>query len=111
MCGFFVKQTEEHDEGQNRIQLLAGTRHRRESDKAVQACNDYCKMQFGASLRKLLVRYVAQDGDVPTQSLDTLKGWSRRYGWQERLDLWVFRPDGELRKRLQNSKSVEGVRG
>jgi hypothetical protein len=72
------------------IELLAGVRGERESDKAVQACNDYLRMGPGRSLEKLLGVYRGQTGakpgpeNPPTTRRNTLKEWSADYTWQAR---------------------------
>jgi hypothetical protein len=66
------------------IELLAGVRGERESDKAVQACNDYLRMGPGRSLRGLVERYQTATEAPPTQRLKSLKDWSRFHTWQDR---------------------------
>lgn len=70
------------------IEPLAGQRQKGESNKAVQACNDYLRMGPGRSLRLLLLQYAITDQNLPpTKSNATLKEWSVRYRWQERAAL------------------------
>lgn len=76
------------------VQLLAGERIEGESDRAIQACNDYLRMGVGRSLRGQLEHYVKQaSSDVlaeepPTVKFGTLCTWSDRYGWVERTKLY-----------------------
>src|SRR4051794_6544574 len=68
-----------------RVVLLCGTRHANEDDPAVLACNDWLLLGPGRSLRGLLAQYTRiHQHTPPTRSLDTLKRWSRVYGWQAR---------------------------
>jgi hypothetical protein len=56
----------------------------RETARAKAAFNDYLTLGPGRSLEKLLERYRTVP-NPPTTRLPTLKGWSARFGWQERL--------------------------
>jgi hypothetical protein len=67
-----------------RPELIIGERQPRESQKAVQACNDYLRLGPGRSLAKLLDRYRAGAEAPPTRRLNTLKGWSGQFEWQIR---------------------------
>lgn len=68
-----------------RPELLAGEYKDNETPRAVQACNDYLRMGPGRSLSKLLAKYARNHKKTqPTESFDTLKGWSADYDWQLR---------------------------
>jgi hypothetical protein len=74
------------------VALLAGERHDKESEKAVQACNDYLRMGPGRSLRRLSDVYIqqassdAQAAKPPTTKPNTLFTWSTDYDWQKRAE-------------------------
>jgi hypothetical protein len=68
----------------------------RETSRARQAWADYLALGEGRSLEKLAADYVSRSGSgpdpdretgpaPPTRFLSTLKEWSARFGWQERL--------------------------
>ena len=64
-------------------------RLRGETRKANQALRDYCHLGPGRSLsalRKLYQDYT--DQIPPTRSMATLKVWSGRYHWQDRMKAW-----------------------
>jgi len=69
------------------VEVLAGEKHKGETSKAIQACNDYLRMGPGRSLR-LLVKCYSEDKQkqAPTRSLQTMFGWSTRYDWQARAE-------------------------
>ncbi len=70
------------------VQPLTGTRQEGETSRAVQACNDYLRMDIERSLAKLQQKYVepASKTKVPTKHLRTLSTWSSRWGWVERAE-------------------------
>lgn len=72
------------------LEPLAGQRQKRESSKAVQACNDYLRMGVGRSLRLLLSKYrnIQEQTRTPTTNFATLGAWSQRYSWQKRAELY-----------------------
>lgn len=71
------------------VELLVGTRHKGESDKAVAACNDYLRMGFDRSVTTLHTNYThTSPENAPSKSLRWLKEWSRKYGWVERASLY-----------------------
>jgi len=88
------------------VELLAGVKYKRETSRAIQACNDYLRMGPVRSLRMLAVHYgeTAQNL-VPTRSLATLCGWSTRYAWQTRAEEY----DTELEAR--KNAEAEAVMG
>lgn len=76
-----------------RPSLLAGERKDNESDRAVQACNDYLRMGPARSLPKLQAKYTKSHKTTqPTESLDTIKRWSTEFDWQLRASAY----DAEL---------------
>jgi hypothetical protein len=65
--------------------LLAGERKPGESNRAVQACNDYLRMGPGRSLVDLIKKYTESDQtSPPTTSIGTLKAWSSKLDWESR---------------------------
>jgi hypothetical protein len=67
------------------IELLAGQRQKNESEKAVQACNDWLRLGSGRTLCKLLDKYAELHRIAPpTTSKDTLKKWSTGFNWANR---------------------------
>lgn len=66
------------------IEPLAGQRQSGESNRAVQACNDFLRMGPGRSLTALMGKYRESQENSVTQSLNTLMKWSADYGWSER---------------------------
>jgi len=69
------------------VEVLAGEKHKGETSKAIQACNDYLRMGPGRSLRLLARDYHGSKQKLaPTQSLGTLTNWSTRYDWQDRAE-------------------------
>lgn len=77
------------------IDPLVGERYPSETDKAVQACNDYLRMGAGRSLTLLVQNYnEIKQNQAPTQSKGTLITWSANFGWVERASLY----DGEMER-------------
>lgn len=67
------------------LQPLKGQRQKSESDNAVIACNDWLRMGTGRTLPELLHRYSEIPQDTPpTNSIETLKTWSKKFLWAER---------------------------
>src|SRR5262245_30533116 len=66
------------------LELLAGQRQKGETDKAVQACNDWLRLGAGRTLPELLSKYREIPRNAATKSIETLQGWSKRLGWAER---------------------------
>jgi len=78
----------------SKVKLLAGETQKSESNKAIQACNDYLRMGVGRSLAELSRIYTAQHHEAPpTQSWDTLKAWSCKYNWSNRAGQWDSNTD------------------
>jgi len=68
-----------------KIEPLNGQRQKSETDKAVQACNDWLRLGSGRSLPKLYGKYTnSNQNQPPTSSFATLKDWSSRFKWAER---------------------------
>ena len=64
-----------------------------ESRNGNQAFRDYCMMGSKRSYKALLKRYVtmpAEEGTPPTRSKNTLKSWTSKFKWQQRLEAWIF---------------------
>ncbi len=60
----------------------------RETNKAKQAFEDYFNLGPGRSLATLAAQYQRQKGtkqSPPTSNLRTLKTWSTKHGWQDRI--------------------------
>jgi hypothetical protein len=67
------------------LKPLIGERAKGESDNAVVACNDWLRLGTGRTLTALVQKYTeTHQKTPPTQSLDTLKGWSKKFKWSER---------------------------
>lgn len=73
-----------------KIEPLAGERMENESDRAVQACNDFLRLGPGRSLPKLLKKFGKnrRNAEAPTDSYNTLERWSSDYGWPKRATLY-----------------------
>lgn len=80
-----LKQAKQSTTEPQELELLSGQRQKSESDKAVQACNDWLRMGAGRSLPDLQQLYTDTNRSIPiTASLATLKMWSSTFGWAER---------------------------
>lgn len=71
------------------IEPLAGQRQNGESDKAIQACNDWLRMGSGRSIPSLLQHYrdlsnFQRGFEPPSASHPTLYTWSSNYDWSSR---------------------------
>ena len=67
------------------IELLAGDPQNGESDKAAIACNDWLRLGPGRSLPALLEKYRQMPpNSAPTESINTLQNWSKRFSWAAR---------------------------
>jgi hypothetical protein len=73
---------------------------------AVEAFEDYYKLGPQRSLPKLEVQYRSSTEAVPTKYLTTLKQWSTRYGWQQRIRDRITEEEGQVRAALQE-QSIE----
>jgi len=84
------------------LELLAGQREKGESNKAVQACNDFLRLGPGRSLSALLQKYNdSEDKLAPTRSEGTLNNWSSRFHWQERATEYDRRTEEEKTARAK----------
>lgn len=86
-----------------KIRLLAGSRQKGESSKAVQACNDYLRMGPGRSLFRLIEKYneLEESITVPTRAKGTVNKWSADYAWQERAESYDVRIEEQKNKRAE----------
>ncbi len=85
---------------------LKGQRQSSESDRNVQACNDWLRLGPGRSLPDLLVKYSEMKGNIaPTQSLASLTAWSSKYGWAERAT--AYDSDFEMLKNARRAEAME----
>lgn len=73
-------------EPEPQLDLLSGQRQNGESDKAVQALNDWLRLGNGRTLSWLLEKYTDSPHNAPTDSLNTLKHWSKTFNWAERAN-------------------------
>ena len=94
------------------VDLLAGERKPRETPKAIRGCNDYMRLEAGRSLSILHTKYtdgsLGKHQEPPTKSLDTLKGWSLKFGWVERANLYDLAMEAR-RKEIIDEKMYEGL--
>lgn len=87
------------------LDLLAGELKPNETNKAIQACNDYLRMGAGRSLRKLVQSYnEASTENPPTKHLKTIADWSTTLNWQARAESY----DAEIER--QKNEAVESRR-
>lgn len=98
------------------VDLLAGQRQPKESDKALIACGDYLRMGPGRSLMKLVEKYRGQSGGEPgvnlppTKRLSTLEEWSAKFSWQARAaeyDAGWEERKNKIRERELNSGAAQ----
>lgn len=67
------------------LELLKGQRRKGESDKSVQACNDFMRLGTGRTIPLLLQHYeFLQESAKPTDSIHTLYRWHNDYEWKLR---------------------------
>lgn len=66
------------------LEPLAGQRQNGESNRAVQACNDFLRMGPGRSVTALMGKYQETPENSTTQSLYTLQKWATEYKWFDR---------------------------
>lgn len=88
------------------LALVVGERQRGESSMAVIACNDYCRMGYRRSMRKLERMYEDMDEQgvpVPTTSMRTMELWSQRYGWVARAEAY------DMAKEAQRNARAEAI--
>ena len=96
------------------IELLVGERKEGETDRAVQACNDYLRMGVGRSLRGLLEHYIKQASNdaltenPPTLKFSTIGTWSDKHGWVERSSAYDATVDASKTAEI-NRLRTEGL--
>ena len=85
------------------MELLAGERQSSETDRAVQACNDFLRLGAGRTLPKLLERYrrSRKKSEPATDSYDTLQKWSSQYDWQDRASIYDTGVEQQKNERRQ----------
>lgn len=72
-----------------RPEPLVGERKEGETDRAVQACNDYLRMGSGRSTEKLHKKYTeCTQEKPPSTNYRVLREWSRNFDWVERASLY-----------------------
>lgn len=80
-----VPNEQEPDAKQYLLELLAGSRYENESDKSVQACNDWLRLGAGRTITLLLEQYeFMPENTSPTKSLNSLYKWHNVYNWKSR---------------------------
>jgi len=87
------------------LELLVGQRHERESDKAIQACNDWLRLGVGRTIPLLLEQYeFLQENVIPTRSINTLYTWHNEYDWRSRAA--IYDVDLEERKNKERESVI-----
>ncbi len=82
------------------IMPLVGERQKGETRRAIIACNDYLRMGPGRSLEKLRQSYVKTTSTAPpTRNLRVLQGWSAKFGWVSRAELYDIQVEAEKNAR------------
>lgn len=94
------------------LEPLSGQRQKGESDKAIQAANDFLRLGPGRTLSALLSKYSESNHfKPPTKSLATLKDWSMKFDWQERAAAfdatWEARKNAERQAELDYGLSLD----
>ena len=97
------------------IELLVGKTRPVESNKAVQACNDYLRMGPGRGLITLHQIYTAVNSQSqfkpPTTVYATLRQWSSKFDWAARAELhdatWEERKNDERRRVFNYGLSLD----
>jgi len=86
----------------DRLEPLAGMRQVGESNKAVQACNDYLRLGPGRTLLGLFRKYKDTQLDAtPTRSRVTIEHWSSDYRWADRASVYDQRLETEKNLRAR----------
>lgn len=76
-----------------------------ETVKSYQAFIDYCQMGAARSLADLHQTYTEGTPEkAPTRQLRTIKGWSSRWHWQERVAEYSQNVNAEREKRLEQAR-------
>lgn len=88
------------------LELLSGQRHARESDKAVQACNDFLRLGVGRTVPMLHDEYeFTLENLSPTKSLPTLYQWHKEFEWKARAA--IYDVDLEQRKNAEREAVIK----
>ena len=74
---------------------------RAEKPEAARAFEDYYALGEGRSLARLAAMYRASSNPAPTRHIRTLKDWSARHGWQQRIKDRDAEDAEEVRKALK----------
>lgn len=91
------------------MELLAGERKENETDRSVQACNDYLRLGSGRSIEKLHRNYTESTSDEsPSKSLRWLAEWSRKYDWVQRASAYDAEIDASKTAEVQRLRT-EGL--
>lgn len=77
--------------------------------KAAQAFADYAALGAGRSLDKLVTHYQSRPESAPTRQLTSLKVWSTKYGWQDRIKRMAAEQTAEVAE-LERAILVNGTR-
>ena len=72
-----------------------------EKPEAARAFEDYYALGEGRSLSRLAAMYRASTEPAPTRHIRTLKDWSTRHGWQQRVKDRDAEDAAEVRKALK----------
>lgn len=72
-----------------------------EKPEAARAFEDYYALGEGRSLARLAAMYRASSNPAPTRHIRTLKDWSARHGWQQRIKDRDAEDAEEVRKQLR----------
>jgi hypothetical protein len=94
------------------LEPLVGQRQNGESDKAIQAVNDWLRLGAGRTLPALLSKYAeTHQNTPPTKSLDTLKQWSSDHSWAERAaeydQAWEERKNAQRERVLRAGLALD----
>lgn len=73
-----------------------------EKPEAARAFEDYYALGEGRSLSRLAAMYRASTEPAPTRHIRTLKDWSTRHGWQQRIKDRDAEDAEEVRKALKD---------
>jgi hypothetical protein len=98
--------SEQGQSEERQLELLAGTAHSNESNKAIQACNDWLRLGLGRTIPMLLEQYeFIQENTSPTKSLNTLYHWHHVYDWKARAT--QFDENIEAFKTAEHNNTVQ----
>jgi hypothetical protein len=100
----------------NQLQPLSGQRQNKESDRAVQACNDWLRLGSGRTLTGLLQIYTdkvnfSNDFIPPSTTYTTISKWSSHFGWAKRATeydaTWEERKNAEREAVFQYNVALD----